>query len=99
MALALGYASPARMLAEMRPSELGEWAALWSISPWGQQRDDLRAGVIASTVANVHRDPKRRPTPFRPLDFMPFDERDDRERNRDLSRRLLAALGLTPKEK
>lgn len=87
------------MLAGMRPSELGEWAALWSVSPWGESRADLRAGIVASTVANVHRDLKRRPTPFKPLDFMPFDERDEQERNRDLSRRLIAALGLKPKEK
>lgn len=53
----------------MRPSQLGEWAALWTIDPQGQERADLRAGVIASTIANVHRDSKKRPRPFRADEF------------------------------
>lgn len=32
----------------------------------------MRAGIITSTIANVHRDPKRTPTAYKPEDFMPF---------------------------
>ena len=39
------------MLAEMRPSELGEWEALWLIDPWGPQRADVGHAIVASTVA------------------------------------------------
>ena len=52
LALALGYASPARMLREMRPHELGEWIAYAHVSPWGERRADLRAAIVASVIVN-----------------------------------------------
>ena len=38
-----------------------------------QEQDVLntRFGVIASTMANIKRDPKKRSTPFKPQDFFP----------------------------
>jgi hypothetical protein len=45
--------------------------AYYSIEPWGPERADLNAGIITSTLANIHRDSKRRPEPFSPADFMP----------------------------
>lgn len=36
-----------------------------------QERLDFRAGVIAATIANVNRDPKRQRQAFEPRDFMP----------------------------
>lgn len=33
--------------------------------------DDLGFGIVASTVANVHRDSKRRAKPYEPKDFIP----------------------------
>jgi hypothetical protein len=56
------------MLREMRPSGLGLWAAMHSIDPWGEERDDLRAGVVAATIANVHRG--KGTEPYSPLDFV-----------------------------
>jgi hypothetical protein len=49
--------------------------ALATIEPFGEVRGDLRAGIIASVVANVHRDGKKRPQPYSATDFMPFIER------------------------
>lgn len=69
LALKLGYASPAKMLAEMRPSELGTYMALSFEDPWDEQRADLRAGIVASTIANVHR--KRGTPPIKASDFLP----------------------------
>ena len=43
------------LLAKMPSSEFTEWAVIYSIDPWGETRADLRAGIIASTTANVHR--------------------------------------------
>lgn len=58
----------------MDMTELREWAQYERLEPWGPDRGDLRAGIIAATIANCHRDPKRRSTPFAPKDFMPeFD--------------------------
>lgn len=72
----------------MRPSELGQWFALSRIDPWGEQRADLRAAIIASTTANSMAK-KRDGSAFKPKDFMPYLERDE---SVDLSRRLRAAM-------
>jgi len=80
------------MLREMRPYELAEWIAFFGINPWGEERADLRAGIVASTLANVNRDPKRRPEPYRATDFMPYRRVDSAAQSADLSKRILAAL-------
>lgn len=36
-----------------------------------RQQDDLGFGIVASTVANCHRNPKKRRKPYEPADFMP----------------------------
>jgi len=34
------------------------------------RRIDVAAAIVASTLANIHRDPKRRRKPFSPEDFL-----------------------------
>ena len=63
-----------------------QWMAYASIEPFGEERADVRAGIIASVIANVNRDRKKRPEPFAPQDFMPFVERPAPED--DLSQKL-----------
>jgi hypothetical protein len=84
------------MLREMRPSELGLWLALHRVNPWGETRADLRAGIVASVVANANRDRKKKPQPFRPVDFMSYIDPAEVEAGdqRELQKRLLAAFGL-----
>ena len=36
-----------------------------------ERRWDARIGLLCATVANCHRDPKKRAQPYRPKDFMP----------------------------
>ena len=53
--------------------ELSEWAAYYSIEPFGYFRSsDLPAGIIASTLANCNR--TRNSRAFAPKDFMPIGE-------------------------
>ena len=40
------------------------------LEPFGEKIDDLRAGIISSVIANVNRDPEKKPEPFSPSDFM-----------------------------
>ncbi len=61
--------------------------AYFRLEPWDEQRADLRAAIIASTIANVHRPKDRRP--FRPKDFMPYLEPED---PRALSERIKQAF-------
>ncbi len=56
---------------EIDSRELTEWAAYFSLEPWGTEVDDWRAGMVASTIANVNRDPKKRRKPYEPKDFIP----------------------------
>ena len=60
----------AELLARVSSRELTEWMAFASLEPFGPLQDDSRAGVIAATVANVHRDPKKG-RPLRPEQFFP----------------------------
>jgi flagellar basal body rod protein FlgC len=49
--------------------------AYYQLEPFGEERDDLRAGIVASTIANANRNPKKRARPFQAKEFMPrFDE-------------------------
>jgi hypothetical protein len=54
----------------MTSAEFGEWIAYYSIEPFGERIEDLRAGTVASTVANVNRGKDTRP--YAPLDFIPW---------------------------
>ena len=95
LARTLGYASPQKMLGEMRPSELGEWLAEYSIAPWGEWRDDLRAAQTTAMIANVNRDPKRKPEPFHPRDFMYdhiMEQADAAQRSAALSAKIKSSL-------
>lgn len=58
-----------RAMAEIDSAEFSEWMAYYRLDPQGQDRADLRAGIVASTVANASRGRKTRA--FRPKDFMP----------------------------
>lgn len=58
--------------------EFEEWLAYNAIDPIGLERADAAAGIVASVIANVNRDPKKKPDPFTAADFMP---RYDRKRS------------------
>lgn len=40
---------------EIDSAELSEWEAYYNLEPWGQPKEDIRAGIVASTIANVNR--------------------------------------------
>jgi len=60
------------MLREMTAREFAEWEAFYAIDPFGDQRADLRAGIVAATVSNRWRG--RNEDPKAPSDFMPFKQ-------------------------
>lgn len=43
------------MLKSMTMKQLEEWAEYSSIEPFGEERADLRAGIVASAVLNANR--------------------------------------------
>lgn len=58
-----------QVLAEMDSRELSEWAAYDLVEPFGPWREDLRSGIVASTVANALRGKNGRS--YQPTDFVP----------------------------
>jgi len=59
----------AELLSRISSRELSEWMAYYELEPFGEERADLRAGIIAATIANVNRSKKQRA--FQPAQFMP----------------------------
>jgi hypothetical protein len=47
-----------------------EWAEYCTLEPFGEWRDDVRNAQLCALIANVNRDPKRRPEPYAIQDFM-----------------------------
>ena len=67
------------MLESITWEQFSEWHEYAQLEPFGAERDDLRAGIIASTIANANRTKKTRP--FKATDFMPhFGPEPDRKR-------------------
>lgn len=79
---------------ELSSWQISEWIAYYGLEPFGEERSDLRAGIVAATVANVNRDAKRRRDAFRPEEFMPkFGEgRKTEDEGREDWRRMLAMV-------
>lgn len=64
-----------QLLASLDSAELTEWMAFDRMEPIGEFRADLRAGIIASTVANYGGRDIREAR--KPSDFMPLLERPE----------------------
>lgn len=54
----------------MSSADIAEAMAYDRIEPFGEHRADLRAGIIASTIANVNRT-KKTDKEYKPVEFMP----------------------------
>jgi hypothetical protein len=67
------------LLARISSRELSEWAAYFELEPFGEERADVRAALVAATVANTARDPKKRRRAFQVQEFMPRFERKPKQ--------------------
>lgn len=82
--------SVAEAQARISSAEFAEWIAFNNLEPFGEERADLRAGIIASTVANVGSQGRKQ---FKPQDFMPTygPQRKPRQSVEDMKAVLRAA--------
>lgn len=80
------------MLSEITSKQFAEWMAYSRLEPWGEERDDLRMGIVASTVANVNRGKNQKA--FKPTDFMPsFEPETEEQAAERMIAKARAALG------
>jgi hypothetical protein len=87
----LGHFNVDAMLDSAPSSMLTEWRAFTNLHPVGEWRADLRSGIIAQTIANVNRDSKQTPEPYKANDFMPdFLKCYEPQEPVDLTHKLLA---------
>ena len=63
----------------MDSAEYCLWLAEYQMNPWDERRSDLRAGVIASSIANYAGKCLKENTTAKPLDFMPYDQPEPEE--------------------
>jgi len=59
------------MLDAMTWKQYVAWQTYSETDPIGEQRKDLRTGIIASLIANANRDSKKTPKPYSASDFIP----------------------------
>lgn len=84
------------LLARVTSAELTEWRAYYRLDPWTEDRADLRAGTVASVVANCHtRDATFKPSDFIPDYGAPPEPEQTEEQMMAAAMRLTAAMGGT----
>jgi hypothetical protein len=69
LALALGR-TKRELLRSISHAELMEWVEYCRVEPFGDWRADVRNAQLASVIANVNRDRKKRSEPYSIKDFM-----------------------------
>lgn len=62
---------------DLTSSEYADWQAFCALEPIGVERGDLNAAMVASTLANINRDAKKKPQGFGYAEFMPFAKQTD----------------------
>lgn len=78
--------------AGLTEAEFREWHAFDAILPFGDEADFYRTGVLASVLANIHRDPKKSEA-FTPEDFMPKPPAEKPSGTKALRANLRAVFG------
>ncbi|MCP4475381.1 MAG: DUF4035 domain-containing protein [Gammaproteobacteria bacterium] len=71
MALACGLPHPDFLLPYMSSKQLREAEIYYSMDPYGEKQGYRQAASVCSVIANVNRDSKRKPIPYKTEDFMP----------------------------
>lgn len=61
-------------LAAMSSLEYAHWLALANLEPIGPERGDWHAAQVVATLANVNRNAKEHPQPYRTRDFLLWAE-------------------------
>lgn len=88
------------MLERMSLEELESWMAYYEIEPFGEAREDLRAGIMWASFATANSDSKKHPNGIG-LDKYPIfklQEQLDKPEKKLTPQTLLRALQLLPRK-
>lgn len=58
------------MLRGLTARQFAEWMAYAELEPFDERRGDYRAAQVVTALANINRDAKRTPTPYKIEDFL-----------------------------
>ena len=107
LAKELGIPNVNEMLKSISGNDLIEWMAYAKLEPFGEERADLRMGILAALIANVNRDSEKTDE-FTPQQFMPkfedaYEEveplsQEDVAQKVDIIFSALAMMDATPSE-
>lgn len=59
------------------------------LEPFGEHVADMRHGITAALHANLNRDPKKRPEPYQPKDFIYWHEGNRQQEKEEEKRPIL----------
>lgn len=68
------------MLRSLTVKQLQGWQLFAELEPFGDERQDLRMANVMQLMANLQRDPKTKPQPYKLSDFiLKFEELEEAE--------------------
>lgn len=80
------------MLGRMTSTQIAEWMAFFNLHPFGEERDDLRMGILASCIHNMAGRVSKHSK--KPADFMPkFGQEQKRQTAKEMLNTLKAMAG------
>ena len=95
--------SVAQAQREIDAREFATWMAYARVEPFGEERADLRAGIVAATIANANRGKGIKA--FEPADFMPTFESKRKQTADEMQSRMFQfaelhnrAIGAAPRK-
>ena len=93
-----------RAQAEIDSAEFSEWRALYErVETFGEDRADLRAGIVASTIANFSGKVLKDHSSVSHEDYMPFRDKEEQKQSEadkvKAARMIALALGVVNKQK
>ncbi len=80
----------------MSSKEFAEQMAYDRLEPNGEERADLRTGLICMVLANLKRDKKKKPAPYEIKDFLLRFEKEKRKfpSRRNLNQKITQIFGI-----
>lgn len=77
-------AHPDELIGRLNARQLAEWEAFYTMEPRGEFRADLRLAQLCQLTANIHRDSKKKPSPFKITDYLfDFSPKEDEKQSVD----------------